>query len=126
MHAQTCLTHNPCLPLTHAPTPQLDLLAGNAVHAAGSRLDGGVLVDGRPRHMRSFRAISCYVQQKDVLLSSATVRVRAHMCEHLLPFAAHARAAVRRHSFRPARVRAQWHGNTRIPSHVMLRLRRAV
>lgn len=75
MHAHVCFNPHPrCLPLIHTRTPQLDLLAGNVVHAAGARLDGGVLVDGRPRHMRSFRAISCYVQQKDVLLSSATVR----------------------------------------------------
>ncbi|GIL85954.1 hypothetical protein Vretimale_9015 [Volvox reticuliferus] len=51
----------------------LDILAGNS-SSRGATCKGLILVDGSPRNVRAFRVISCYVQQKDVLMSSATVR----------------------------------------------------
>ncbi|PNH03162.1 ATP-binding cassette sub-family G member 1 [Tetrabaena socialis] len=52
----------------------LDVLAAN-VSSRGASTSGTITVDGAPRSDRRFRRISCYVQQKDVLLSSATVAV---------------------------------------------------
>ncbi|KAG2499529.1 hypothetical protein HYH03_002475 [Edaphochlamys debaryana] len=51
----------------------LDELACNN-NNRGASSEGSVLVDGQPRSARSFRALSCYVQQTDALLSSGTVR----------------------------------------------------
>ena len=80
----------PCLPTSHPPLPnvpppfpaharthactQLDVLAANShLSSAGSSVEGALLVNGAPRSTREFGKISCYVQQKEVLLSSATV-----------------------------------------------------
>lgn len=52
-------------------TTLLDVLACNVY--SGS-VQGEVLVNGQPRRRKPFSRISCYVQQRDVLLSSATVR----------------------------------------------------
>ncbi|GFR41628.1 hypothetical protein Agub_g2355, partial [Astrephomene gubernaculifera] len=52
----------------------LDVLACNLAASRGCSTEGRILVDGDQRDTRAFRRISCYVQQKDVLLSSATVR----------------------------------------------------
>ncbi|GLC42363.1 hypothetical protein PLESTM_001325100 [Pleodorina starrii] len=51
----------------------LDVLACTS-SSRGAVCEGRISVDGAPRSLRSFRAISCYVQQRDVLMSSATVR----------------------------------------------------
>ncbi|GIL61808.1 hypothetical protein Vafri_18548 [Volvox africanus] len=51
----------------------LDILACNS-SSRGAVCEGLILVDGYTRNVRAFRGISCYVQQKDVLMSSATVR----------------------------------------------------
>ncbi|KXZ50553.1 hypothetical protein GPECTOR_16g728 [Gonium pectorale] len=51
----------------------LDVLACNNSNRTAVP-DGRILVDGAPRNDRAFGRISCYVQQKDVLLASATVR----------------------------------------------------
>ena len=55
-------------PLNHT---QLDTLAG--MPRAGRRV-GEVLVNGVPRRPMQIRAMTCYVQQTDVLAPSATVR----------------------------------------------------
>lgn len=53
----------------------LDVLACNSQSSSqGVSVEGALLVNGMPRSTREFTKISCYVQQKDVLLSSATVR----------------------------------------------------
>ena len=59
---------------THRRPLQLDVLACNT-SSRGASLAGRITVDGAPRSGRQFAGISCYVQQKDVLLSSATVCV---------------------------------------------------
>ncbi|GLI71094.1 hypothetical protein VaNZ11_016163 [Volvox africanus] len=51
----------------------LDILACNS-SSRGAVCQGLILVDGSARNVRAIRSISCYVQQKDVLMSSATVR----------------------------------------------------
>lgn len=50
---------------------QLDILAGVKV---SGRAQGHVLVNGMPRKQCGFAALASYVQQKDVLVPSATVR----------------------------------------------------
>jgi hypothetical protein len=62
---------NPLLPLTivHCYL-QLDILAGVKV---SGRAQGDVLVDGRSRKHCRFQELCSYVQQKDVLVPSATV-----------------------------------------------------
>jgi hypothetical protein len=50
---------------------QLDILAGVKV---SGRVQGQVLVNGMPRKHCGFAALASYVQQKDVLVPSATVR----------------------------------------------------
>lgn len=52
-------------------TTLLDILAYN--HYGGT-VTGTVTVNGKPRRRKEFTKLSCYVQQRDVLLSSATVR----------------------------------------------------
>lgn len=52
-------------------TTLLDVLAG---HTYTGTIGGEVLVNGKPRHLKSFLRISSYVQQRDVLMASATVR----------------------------------------------------
>lgn len=52
-------------------TTLLDVLANNVF---GGHVEGTVLVNGKPRQRKEFQKLSCYVQQKDVLLASATVR----------------------------------------------------
>ena len=49
---------------------QLDILAGSA---AQGRLSGTVKLNGTPRNLVEYRRLSCYVQQRDVLLETATV-----------------------------------------------------
>lgn len=49
----------------------LDVLAGNMYDGA---MEGQMLVNGDPIQRSRFQKVSCYVQQKDVLMSSATVR----------------------------------------------------
>ncbi len=66
------------------PPPAAAAAAVAADRAAGARhavrslrgvaVVGRVLVDGAPRRLREFRDMSCYVQQEDVLVFSATVR----------------------------------------------------
>eukprot|EP00198_Chlamydomonas_reinhardtii_P002835 XP_001692171.1 predicted protein [Chlamydomonas reinhardtii] len=64
----------------------LDVLACNT-SSRGASLAGRITVDGAPRSGRQFAGISCYVQQKDVLLSSATVREVVHTAALLkLPY----------------------------------------
>jgi len=53
-------------------TTLLDILACNFV--SGGKIEGQLLVNGKPRNSSQFRQDSCYVLQSDVLLSSATVR----------------------------------------------------
>ncbi len=45
-----------------------------ASSADGMAVSGRVLVDGSPRRLREFRDMSCYVQQQEVLMASASVR----------------------------------------------------
>ncbi|KAG2452090.1 hypothetical protein HYH02_003126 [Chlamydomonas schloesseri] len=73
----------------------LDVLACNN-SSQGAALSGRITVDGAPRAARQFAFISCYVQQKDVLLSSATVREVIHTAALLkLPYRGMAAAAKR-------------------------------
>ncbi|KAG2423172.1 hypothetical protein HXX76_010940 [Chlamydomonas incerta] len=73
----------------------LDVLACNN-SSRGASLAGRITVDGAPRHVRAFAGISCYVQQKDVLLSSATVREVIHTAALLkLPYKGMSAAAKR-------------------------------
>lgn len=65
---------------------QLDVLAGNASSFSGSKSGGEVRINGKLRSSASFARMSCYVQQKDVLMASATVRA-VHM--HARGTAAH-------------------------------------
>jgi len=53
-------------------TTLLDILACNAMPSG--KVEGTVLVNGAPRNAAAFRRNSCYVLQRDVLLSTATVR----------------------------------------------------
>lgn len=53
-------------------TTLLDVLACNLF--GGGTVSGQVLVNGEPRQRDQFSQISCYVMQRDVLLSSSTVR----------------------------------------------------
>ncbi|KAL6761569.1 P-loop containing nucleoside triphosphate hydrolase protein [Haematococcus lacustris] len=52
----------------------LDVLAAQEQSSSGLQVSGQLLVNGRPRRLRDFARIRCYVQQTDVLLCSATVR----------------------------------------------------
>lgn len=52
-------------------TTLLDLLACNSM---GGQASGQILVNGAPRRAATFQRLSCYVLQREVLLSSATVR----------------------------------------------------
>lgn len=52
-------------------TTLLDVLAG---HTYTGAIGGTVLVDGQPRKQKQFVRMSSYVQQRDVLMASATVR----------------------------------------------------
>lgn len=51
---------------------QLDVLACNSSFS-GTKLTGEVRINGKPRNRTTFQRLSCYVQQKDVLMASATV-----------------------------------------------------
>lgn len=65
------------LPAAAAAAVAADWAAGArlAVRSArGVAVVGRVLVDGAPRRLREFRDMSCYVQQEDVLVFSASVR----------------------------------------------------
>ena len=53
-------------------TQFLDILACNPT--PGGKIEGQVFVNGTLRRPTSFRKATCYVMQRDVLLSSATVR----------------------------------------------------
>ncbi len=44
-----------------------------ASSSEGMAVSGRVLVDGAPRRLREFRDMSCYVQQQEVLMASASV-----------------------------------------------------
>ncbi|MEW5313182.1 MAG: hypothetical protein WDW38_004769 [Sanguina aurantia] len=61
-------------------TTLLDVLARNSF---GGNVEGEVLVNGELRNSVTFASTSCYVQQRDVLLCSATVR-EAITCSALL------------------------------------------
>ncbi|MEW5301220.1 MAG: hypothetical protein WDW36_004093 [Sanguina aurantia] len=61
-------------------TTLLDVLACNTF---GGEVEGEVLANGAPRNRVAFASTSCYVQQRDVLLCSATVR-EAITCSALL------------------------------------------
>ena len=52
------------------PGWQLGILAGTE---QGGIITGQVLVNGRPLHASTFRKLSTYVPQQDVLLATATV-----------------------------------------------------
>lgn len=52
-------------------TTLLDVLAG---HVYTGSVTGQILVDGEPMRLKSFQRISSYVQQRDVLQATATVR----------------------------------------------------
>lgn len=59
-------------PTGSGKTSLLNVLGGRVMRAAKSTLEGQVLVNGRPRD-ESFRRISAYVMQDDVLFSALTV-----------------------------------------------------
>ena len=50
----------------------MDILACNPT--PGGKVEGEVLVNGVQRRPTAFRKATCYVMQRDVLQSSATVR----------------------------------------------------
>lgn len=52
-------------------TTLLDILAAASY---GGQVGGTILVNGQPRQRKQFLKQSCYVQQRDVLLATATVR----------------------------------------------------
>lgn len=66
-----------CVATLHCTSPPagkttlLDILAGVSY---GGAVGGTVLVNGQPRNRKQFLKLSCYVQQRDVLLATATVR----------------------------------------------------
>lgn len=69
MHDDACAG-----PLSTCPSvcpAQLDVLAGNVMD--GCTMEGSITVNGTSLAHSDFKRHSCYVQQKDVLLSSATV-----------------------------------------------------
>lgn len=63
---------SPAEPKSPRPSLQLDILACNTF--GSGRTEGKILVNGAPRRAADFQRRSCYVQQRDVLLASSTVR----------------------------------------------------
>lgn len=59
-----------CALISLTTPAQLDVLARNSF---GGNVEGEVLVNGELRNSVTFASTSCYVQQRDVLLCSATV-----------------------------------------------------
>ncbi|GAB4821715.1 hypothetical protein N2152v2_008761 [Parachlorella kessleri] len=53
---------------------KLDILAGGGKTFGGGEVGGTILVNGQSMRPSDYARISCYVQQRDVLLASATVR----------------------------------------------------